>query len=75
MNYADILAAHTLGENAMRYVFARLGSFTALLFSSAAAIAGTAGDGGISLPEPGIIELLAIAAVVGLVVKLRRGRK
>ena len=74
MNYADILAAHTQGEIAMRYVFAKVGSCTGLLFSSAAAIAGNV-DGSTQLAEPGIIELLAIAAVVGLVVKLRRGRK
>ena len=77
IDYADVTPARLPGENTMRYAFARVGSFMGLLFSSAAAFAGTSTgvDGSTQLPEPGIIELLAIAAVVGLVVKLRRGRK
>lgn len=60
----------------MRDLRIRLVSLAALLGSSAVALAGTgSADGAISLPEPGVLELLVVAGVVGWVIKNRRGRK
>lgn len=56
----------------MRYLLARMGWFAALLAVSGAALAGTDSA---TVPEPGILELVAIAAVVGWIVKRRRGGK
>lgn len=42
----------------------------------AAFVSGTASAGGIvALPEPGILELLAIGAVVGVAIAIRNRRK
>jgi hypothetical protein len=65
----------------MRYLLTRLGSFAGLLAISGAALADAACsdaalDGAINcLPEPGVLELVAIAAVVGWVLARKRGGK
>ena len=59
-------------ENAMRDILTRLGSLAALLVVSGAALAA---DNFTPLPEPGILELMAIAGVVGWVIARKSGRK
>ena len=60
-------------ENAMRNILTRLGSFAALLALSGAAFA--VGDTDFTVPEPGVLELLALAGVVGWIIARKRGGK
>ena len=60
-------------EKTMRDLLARLASMAGLLALSGAALAADF-DNAIDVPEPGILELVAIAAVVGWVVH-KRARK
>ena len=61
-------------ENAMHCLRARLGSFAALLAISGAALANP--DGAVAqLPEPGVLELMAIAGVISWFITHKRGRK
>lgn len=60
----------------MRYLLTRLGSFAGLLAISGAALAQTTDfDAAVNLPEPGVLGLTAIAAVIGLVIARKRRRK
>jgi len=61
-------------EKTMRYLLTRLSSFIGVLAISGAALAADFSDGAINLPEPGVLELLAVAAVVGWVIR-KRGQK
>ena len=58
----------------MRYLLSRLGSIAYLLATSGAALAVDM-DNGQVLPEPGVLELMAIAGVVGWVIARKRGGK
>jgi len=67
---------HLIMENTMRHLLVRLGTLAGLLAISGAALADfnpPIGDFS-TVPEPGVLELLALAAVVGWVVR-KRGRK
>ena len=57
----------------MRYLLTWLGSFTGLLAISGAALAQA--DNFATVPEPGVLELVAIAAVVGWVIRRKRDGK
>ena len=60
----------------MRRLLARMGWFAALLAVSGAALAvvDNVSDGA-TVPEPGVLELVAIAAVVGWIIQRKRGGK
>jgi hypothetical protein len=52
-----------------------LQSIVALALLLIASIPASAGGGSIAIPEPGVVELLAIGAVAGIAVAIRKRRK